>query len=185
MVAWREAERHSIEQIREQVNGANPLACFLWNSTREGMAWVTADGTMQLVNPSFARMLGYGVGELQGRKFEEITAPQDVAPDVEQFRRLLRGEIDSYEFVKAYRRKPMGQATCRLKAIDYHTGILVVGSILPVDVLSLEALPDNEAKRVLAMLVGRWAIENWKTILTVLFALIGVIRIDDILKFFQ
>jgi PAS domain S-box-containing protein len=54
------------------------------------------------VNPAFASMLGYSVEELQTMSFPDITHPDNVQKDVEQVRRLVRGEISEYRTEKRY-----------------------------------------------------------------------------------
>lgn len=172
----------ALPELRAALAGDNELASFVWNQSREGWAFVSPDGTMELVNPAFAKMLGYARSELQGRRFQDITAPNDLEGDMSEFERLLKGEIREYEFVKTYRGKS-GNVTCRLRAIDFDHGVLICGNILPVDVLSLEHLPEAEKKRVLAMMIGAWCVTHWKLFLTILFALVGAMRIDDVARF--
>lgn len=175
-----------LADVQAQLEGHDdPLAKFLWENTREGWAFVKPDGTMSLVNPAFADMLGWSVPELTGRRFQEITVERDVAPDESMFKRMLSGDVTTYSMVKTYRRKVGGTVTCRLRALNFDTGVLVCGTLLPIDTLSLEQLPDEDAKRVLAMLVGRWAIENWKVIAVALLALAGMLRMDDLLALFK
>ncbi|OHT19771.1 diguanylate cyclase [Edaphosphingomonas haloaromaticamans] len=70
-----------------------------------GMALVGLDGRLIRVNPSFADMLGYPAGELEGQRFQAVTHPDDLAADTEQFEAVLRGDIDHYRLEKRYLRK--------------------------------------------------------------------------------
>ena len=54
------------------------------------------------VNPAFASMVGYSEKELQKMTFADITHPDHVQKDVEQMRRLLRGELAVYRTEKRY-----------------------------------------------------------------------------------
>ena len=176
----------TLTQVREELNSPqHPLAQFFWQHTREGWAFVAPDGRMEIVNPAFAEMLGWSVPELTGLHFQDITIQGDVEPDEKMLGRLLKGDILSYTMVKTYRTKAGNTVTCKLKALNFDTGKLVIGTILPIDTLSLEHLPPDEEKRVIAMLVGRWAMEYWRRILAVLGGMIGLARIDHILDFFQ
>ena len=67
-----------------------------------GMA--TLDETFHFiqVNPAFAAMLGYSEKELQTMSFTDITHPDHVQKDVEQVRRLMRGELSVYRTEKRY-----------------------------------------------------------------------------------
>jgi diguanylate cyclase (GGDEF)-like protein/PAS domain S-box-containing protein len=67
-----------------------------------GMALVAPDGRFLQVNRSLSRILGYPEGELLGKNFREITHPEDLESDVEQVRRMLSGEIETYQKEKRY-----------------------------------------------------------------------------------
>lgn len=174
--------------IREQLR-TDPVAHFLWTQTREGWTFVSADGMMQLVNPAFAKMLGYSVGELEGHRFSEFTFGRDVAPHEREFQRLLSGEIPEYHMVTSYNTKHRHTVTVKLRAIAYESGALVLGQVLPIDTLAIEHLPDHEAKRVMSMLVGRWVVEtiseHWKRLLLVLLVLIVGSRFPDLIAMFK
>lgn len=57
------------------------------------------------VNDSLCRMLGYSREELVKLTWSELTHPEDLAADIEQFDRVIRGEIDGYSLEKRYLRK--------------------------------------------------------------------------------
>jgi PAS domain S-box-containing protein len=57
------------------------------------------------VNDAACAMLGYSREELSGMTWLEITHPDDVGADLEQFDRVLAGEIDAYALDKRFIRK--------------------------------------------------------------------------------
>jgi len=57
------------------------------------------------VNDSLCRMLGYSREELVQLTWSELTHPDDLATDVDQFDRVIRGEVDGYSMEKRYVRK--------------------------------------------------------------------------------
>lgn len=57
------------------------------------------------VNEETCRILGYTREELFLRTWSELTHPDDLAADEEQFKRMLRREIDGYELEKRFIRK--------------------------------------------------------------------------------
>ncbi len=57
------------------------------------------------VNESFALMLGYGISELIGKKFTDVTHEDYRATDIENVKKLGRGEISHYTAIKRYIRK--------------------------------------------------------------------------------
>ncbi|MDO9497705.1 MAG: PAS domain S-box protein [Nocardioides sp.] len=78
----------------------------LWNLTLQhspiGIAVVAPDGHLLRVNPALAEMLGYEVDDLLERGFQDITHPDDLAPDLALVGQALAGEIDSYRLRKRY-----------------------------------------------------------------------------------
>jgi PAS domain S-box-containing protein len=71
-----------------------------------GMAHVGLDGTWLNVNQRLCEILGYERDELINRmSFQDVTYPDDLAPDLRQYKRLLGGEIDRYTLDKRYVRK--------------------------------------------------------------------------------
>ena len=70
-----------------------------------GMAIVALDGRWLRANKSLGVMLGYSEDELREISFQTVTHPDDVAADLENLRRLVSGEINSYNRVKRYYRK--------------------------------------------------------------------------------
>jgi diguanylate cyclase (GGDEF)-like protein/PAS domain S-box-containing protein len=70
-----------------------------------GMALVGTDGRFLRVNRSLCEILGYPEGELLGKTFQEITYPDDLEVDLEHLRRLLAGEVRTYQTEKRYLHK--------------------------------------------------------------------------------
>lgn len=70
-----------------------------------GIAHVRPDGRWLRVNEKLCEIVGYSRDELLRKTFQEITHPDDVAPDVAQTERLLAGEIANYTIEKRYVRK--------------------------------------------------------------------------------
>jgi PAS domain S-box-containing protein len=62
-------------------------------------------GRFLLVNDTFCQMTGYSREELLELSFTEITHPDDLRTDLEQYRRLVSGDIPSYRREKRHRRK--------------------------------------------------------------------------------
>ena len=70
-----------------------------------GMAFVDFEGRWVRANHALCEMLGYSEEELRGRRFADMTHPDDVGIDLEQLQRLISGEIGSYHRIKRYVRK--------------------------------------------------------------------------------
>ena len=67
-----------------------------------GMALVAPTGRILKVNPALCRLLGYDEDELLALDFQTITHPDDLQHDLDNFRKLERGDIPSYQMEKRY-----------------------------------------------------------------------------------
>jgi len=65
-----------------------------------GMALVAADGRWLKVNSALCRIVGYDEEELLAMRFQDLTHPDDLAPDLALLERLLRDEFPSYQLDK-------------------------------------------------------------------------------------
>lgn len=70
-----------------------------------GIAHITLDGRWLRINPFLCEMLGYSKEELQTKTFQELTYPDDLAPDLQLVNDLLNGKRTSYSIEKRYVRK--------------------------------------------------------------------------------
>src|SRR5215218_6501548 len=70
-----------------------------------GMALVGTDGRFLRVNRSLCEILGYPERELLGKTFQEITHPDDLEVDLGHLKRVLAGEIRTYQMEKRYLHK--------------------------------------------------------------------------------
>ncbi|WP_194724932.1 sensor domain-containing protein [Noviherbaspirillum malthae] len=70
-----------------------------------GIAHITLDGKWLRINPFLCQMLGYTAEELQSKTFQELTYPEDLAPDLHLVQELLAGKRVSYSLEKRYIKK--------------------------------------------------------------------------------
>lgn len=70
-----------------------------------GLAHVSLTGEWLRVNDRLCEITGYSREELFGGRFQDITHPDDLASDLEQYQALQRGETHSYKLQKRYFRK--------------------------------------------------------------------------------
>ncbi|MDR3633329.1 MAG: PAS domain S-box protein [Isosphaeraceae bacterium] len=73
-----------------------------FDSAAIGMAIIAPDGRFLELNGSLCEFTGYTESELLATDFQSITHPEDLEKDVSAFRRLLRGEIRTYQMEKRY-----------------------------------------------------------------------------------
>lgn len=66
------------------------------------MALIDLTGAIQRVNEAFTAMLGYRTEELYGRRFAEITHPDDLNGNLQLFQQLLAGDIANYQIEERY-----------------------------------------------------------------------------------
>ena len=93
--------RRASRQLRE--SEARFKSAFALSAT--GMALVAPDGRWMQVNQRLCDTVGYTQAEMLPITFQDITHPDDLDLDLGQVRRLLAGEIASYEMEKRYRHK--------------------------------------------------------------------------------
>lgn len=67
-----------------------------------GMALVAPDGAFLRVNHSLCQITGYTEADLLERTFQDITHPDDLDLDLANVRKMLAGEIDTYQMEKRY-----------------------------------------------------------------------------------
>lgn len=124
-----------------------------FDSARSGMAVVAPNGRFIRVNPAFSQIVGYPTEELERLTFQEVTHPDDLAYDLEQLGKLLRGEIADYEMEKRYVRKDGSVVWTHLSRtiVRSHSGQPVC---FPVHLEDLSEHKEEEAK--LSEALKRW-----------------------------
>lgn len=88
---------------------------LIFELTPTGMAVVGLDGRFLRVNTALCQLLGYSAAELLSYKYNDITYPPDRAATVELNKKLLAGEIASYQMEKCYIRKDRQLVTAILQ----------------------------------------------------------------------
>jgi PAS domain S-box-containing protein len=94
-VRARTAELHETEQ-RFRVT---------FDQAAVGIAHVATDGRWLRVNQKLCDIVGYTREELTQRTFQDITHPEDLTEDMENVRKTLAGDIQTYTMQKRYVRK--------------------------------------------------------------------------------
>lgn len=70
-----------------------------------GMALVSPEGKWLRVNHSVCEITGYSEAELLKRTFQDITHPEDLDADLANVKKMLVGEIKTYQMKKRYLHK--------------------------------------------------------------------------------
>jgi PAS domain S-box-containing protein len=90
---------------REQLRASEQLFRATFDNAAVGIAHIGLDGCWLRVNDRLCSILGFSPEEIIGRKFQDLTHPEDLGVELEFLSRLLAAEITSYKMRKRYRRK--------------------------------------------------------------------------------
>lgn len=94
---------------RDQTAVALQESEFLFRSQFDlgniGVAITHPEKSWLRVNPRLCEMLGYSEEELLRLTWPELTHPEDLQPDLDQFDRMLKGENEGYSLNKRFIRK--------------------------------------------------------------------------------
>ncbi|MEW6593349.1 MAG: PAS domain S-box protein [Thermodesulfobacteriota bacterium] len=94
----REGITHQLQKSEERMR-------LFFERQIVGMAITSPQKGWLQVNDEICRMLGYSPEELSRLTWAEITHPDDLKADLDQFERLLAGAIDDYSMEKRFIRK--------------------------------------------------------------------------------
>lgn len=75
---------------------------LVFENTTVGFVVAKPDTTFEDINPAFANMLGYDVGELMKLTFRDFTHPDDLTIELPLLQKLLNKEISNYSIIKRY-----------------------------------------------------------------------------------
>ncbi len=84
-----------LRQGEERFRGA-------FDASAIGMALVSPEGRFLQVNRSLRGIVGYSEDEFLEKTFQDITHPDDLDADLEQVKRILNGEIHTYQMEKRF-----------------------------------------------------------------------------------
>lgn len=77
----------------------------IFDNAAVGIAQVAMGGALVRVNRRLAEILGYPPEELLGKRFVDITHPDDIAENLAHSQKMRAGEIDEFAMEKRYVRK--------------------------------------------------------------------------------
>src|SRR5215212_8769041 len=93
---------HSTDQAEDALRRSEALFRATFEQAAVGIAHVTPAGGWLRVNEQFCTIVGYTTAELLGKRFQDITHPDDLASDMDFIHQLLQGEIQTYTMHKRY-----------------------------------------------------------------------------------
>ncbi|HUC97206.1 MAG TPA: sigma 54-interacting transcriptional regulator [Candidatus Polarisedimenticolaceae bacterium] len=127
------------------------------------------EGRWLKVPPTLCELLGYSEQELLGRRFDELTHPDDVEINLSRRLQLLRDEIKSFDLEKRYLRKDGG-----IVWVYINVSIVLDANGIPVHFLSYirdisrgkqaeQGLRESEERLQLALEAGGMGVWDWDT----------------------
>jgi len=96
------------KQAEEEVRKSEARFQGYFSLTLHGIAITSPDKGWIEVNDRICSILGYSRDELFRMNWKELTHPDDLAADIEQFNRILCGQIEQYTMDKRFIRKDGG-----------------------------------------------------------------------------
>ena len=104
---WEMAQRleqafQEQQQLNSEIRQRESLFRRYFEQSLLGIAMTSPDKGWLAANDRLCEMLGYNFAELQPITWDQLTVPEDLAADLEQFNRVVSGEIDGYELDKRF-----------------------------------------------------------------------------------
>ncbi len=109
-----------------------------------GISLVSPEGKFIAVNQKFCSLLGYSQAELMTMTFQQITDPHHLEADLNQYHRLLNGEIQSFSLEKCFIRKDQGLQWAALTV----SGVYDDGGEMKYDIGVLQDISDRKQGEV-------------------------------------
>ena len=110
----------------------------LWNRSLVGVAILDRDGRFHQANPAFCAVVEYSEPELQAKRWQDITHPEDLAPAISLTQDIAEGRRDGYVMKKRYISKT-GQVVWVVMSAErlevagvFHYFVKQISEVLPV-----------------------------------------------------
>ncbi len=91
-----------LRKVEEDLHASEDRFRAIFEQAAVGISQVRLDGHILQVNQRFCDITGYTREELAERTVQDITYPEDVAPDLTSIQQLLDGELPTYSMEKRY-----------------------------------------------------------------------------------
>jgi len=104
-IAQMQLRARRLQAASNQMQRSQQRFLETFEHAASGMSHVSLDGQLLQVNQAFCDIVGYTADELQHLRFQDITHPDDIAPDMALLQDALSGRRDKYTLEKRYRHK--------------------------------------------------------------------------------
>ena len=104
-IAERERREADLHAAQEELRASEERFRGYFEYSQVGMAVTSPERGWLEVNDQLRLMLGYTLEELRQLDWAQLTHPDDRAADMENFERMLAGEVDNYAMDKRFIRK--------------------------------------------------------------------------------
>jgi PAS domain S-box-containing protein len=165
LAALMQERQHKDETLRESQER-------LTRTEKFSLVMVThtdLDGRWLKVPPTLCELLGYTEEELLGRRFDELTHPEDIEINSSRRLQLLRDEIKSFDLEQRYVRKDGG-----IVWVYINVSVVLDANGAPVHFLSYirdisrrkeaeQGLRESEERLQLALEAGGMGVWDWDT----------------------
>lgn len=102
-IAQMQQRNRRLQEATEQAQLSQQRFLETFEHAASGFSHVALDGRLLRVNRSFCNIVGYSVDELQRLSFQDVTHPDDIAPDMALLHEALAGQRSTYTLEKRYR----------------------------------------------------------------------------------
>lgn len=106
-----QAARASADVVSQALRESEARFRGAFDASSIGMALIGLEDTFLQVNPALCAMLGYDNSELLQQTLRAVTLPDDQDLDLEDRKRLVTGEISTYQIEQLFNRK-QGEIIC-------------------------------------------------------------------------
>ena len=94
--------REQLQEARRQKARDDERYRHSMDNAAVGMCTVTSEGRIQDVNAAMCRFFGYEAEAMNGTRWQDFTAPEFLAAELQNVHGILEGRIDSYRMTKHY-----------------------------------------------------------------------------------